>query len=140
MGGTKEPQQARSPDTNGTATVLIAEDHYFSRDALRSLLEVFGYHVLEAGNGAEAVELALADPPDLVLMDIMMPILDGFAATRELRRHRATRHIPIIAVTAMEGAKELALQAGVDDVVRKPVDTRVLLAKMGSLLKARPPS
>lgn len=117
------------------ATILVAEDHLDSRDALRALLEAFGYHVLEAVNGREAVEIALTRRPDLILMDIMMPELDGFEATRELRRHVETHATPIIAVTAMEGAHKLALQAGANDYVRKPVDIRRLVAKVHDWLQ-----
>jgi CheY-like chemotaxis protein len=117
------------------ATILIAEDHLDSRDALRALLEAFGYQVLEAVNGRQAVEIALLHGPDLILMDIMMPELDGFEATRQLRRHRQTNAIPIIAVTAMEGAHQLAIQAGANDYVRKPVDIRRLVAKVHDWLQ-----
>jgi CheY-like chemotaxis protein len=117
------------------ATILVAEDHLDSRDALRALLEAFGYHVIEAVNGREAIRLAIERRPDVILMDIMMPELDGFEATRELRRHAQTRGIPIIAVTAMEGAHQLALQAGANDYVRKPVDIRRLVAKVHDWLE-----
>jgi CheY-like chemotaxis protein len=117
------------------ATILIAEDHLDSRDAMRALLEAFGYVVLEAVNGREAVDVALNKHPDLILMDIMMPELDGFEATRELRRHGETSDTPIIAVTAMEGAQHLALQAGANDFVRKPVDIRGLVAKVHDWLE-----
>ena len=120
------------------ATILIAEDHLDSRDALRALLEAFGYHVLEAANGRQAVEIALRHDPDLILMDIMMPELDGFEATRQLRRHQATHATPIIAVTAMEGAHQLAIQAGANDYVRKPVDIRRLVAKVHDWLHTPP--
>ncbi len=113
-----------------SATVLVAEDHLDSRDAMRSLLEAFGFRVLVAANGREAVNLALEHRPDLVLMDIMMPELDGFEATRELRRHREFERIPIIAVSAMDGARQLAIQAGANDYVRKPIDTRGLITKV----------
>jgi two-component system, cell cycle response regulator DivK len=112
------------------ATILVAEDHLDSRDALRALLEAFGYQVLEAVNGRQAIDIALEFRPDLILMDIMMPELDGFEATRELRRHAETSGTPIIAVTAMEGAHQLAMQAGASDFVRKPVDIRGLVAKV----------
>jgi len=118
------------------ATILVAEDHLDSRDALRALLEAFGYHVLEAVNGREAVNVALESGPDLILMDIMMPELDGFEATRELRRHDSMSHTPIIAVTAMEGAHQLAIQAGANDYVRKPVDIRGLVAKVHNWLES----
>jgi CheY-like chemotaxis protein len=120
---------------HAVATILVAEDHLDSRDALRALLEAFGYRVLEAVNGRQAVEVALSHGPDLILMDIMMPELDGFEATRELRRHPQTRITPIIAVTAMEGAYELAIQAGANDYVRKPVDIRRLVAKVHDWLQ-----
>jgi CheY-like chemotaxis protein len=120
------------------ATILVAEDHLDSRDALRALLEAFGFDVVEAANGRQAVEVALSSLPDLILMDIMMPELDGFEATRELRRHLATSTTPIIAVTAMEGAYQLAIQAGADDYVRKPVDIRRLVAKVNDWLSPRP--
>lgn len=119
------------------ARILIAEDHLDSRDALRALLEAFGYAVLVAANGKEAVEAAVRTSPDLILMDIMMPVMDGFEATRQLRRLAKTVGTPIIAVTAMEGADELALQAGADDYVRKPIDIRVLVAKLNTLLQRR---
>jgi CheY-like chemotaxis protein len=129
---------ARSAQERGSqiATILVAEDHLDSRDALRALLEAFGYEVLEAVNGRQAVELALACHPDLILMDIMMPELDGFEATRELRRHDEMAGTPIIAVTAMEGAHQLAIQAGANDFVRKPVDIRGLVAKVHDWLEA----
>jgi CheY-like chemotaxis protein len=110
--------------------ILVVEDHQDSRDALRALLEAFGYRVLEASNGREALEVASRHAPDLVLMDIMMPEVDGFEATRELRRKARFKALPIIAVTAMEGARETALKAGVNDFVRKPIDIRTLIAKV----------
>lgn len=120
-----------------TATILVAEDHIDSRDAMRALLEAFGYRVLCAVNGREAVELAINHKPDLILMDIMMPVLDGFEATRELRQHDGIGRTPIIAVTAMEGAQQLAIQAGANDYVRKPIDIRGLLMKVDNWLQPK---
>lgn len=119
------------------AVILIAEDHLDSRDAMRALLEAFGYRVVVAANGREAVDLALEHDPDLILMDIMMPELDGFEATRAIRRHGQLGAVPIIAVTAMEGAHHLAIQAGADDYVRKPIDIRRLVAKVKDWLDGR---
>ncbi|MEO5510643.1 MAG: response regulator [Longimicrobiales bacterium] len=116
------------------STILVAEDHLDSREALRALLEAFGYRVLVAVNGQQAVLMAASELPDLVLMDIMMPEMDGFEATRAIRGDARTSRIPIIAVTAMEGAQQLALQAGADDFVRKPVDIRGLVAKVVQFL------
>jgi CheY-like chemotaxis protein len=127
------PWSTTAPDSPG-ARILIAEDHYDSREALRILLEAVGYRVTVAVDGRAAVDLALADPPDLVLMDVMMPELDGFEATRRLRRNDATRSVPIIVVTAMEGAQRIAAEAGADDFVAKPINTRLLLHKIQELL------
>jgi two-component system, cell cycle response regulator DivK len=102
--------------------ILVAEDHRDSRDALRALLEASGYQVHLAEDGAEAVEQALALHPDLILMDIMMPRLDGLSATRLLRAEPSMENTPILALTAMAGAREPALEAGCDDYLRKPID------------------
>ena len=121
---------------NGSANkVLIVEDHRDSREALKALFEAFGYHVIEATNGREGVQAALTSRPAVILMDIMMPEMDGFDATRRIRAIPELALVPIIAVTAMEGARELALQAGMSDYVRKPVDIRGLLNKVSGLLK-----
>jgi two-component system, cell cycle response regulator DivK len=117
-------------DPDAPAVVLIAEDHEDSRDALSTLLDALGYRVLVAGNGAEAVDVALSARPDLILMDMMMPAMDGFQATRTLRADPAFRQVPIIAITAMEGAREAVFDAGCSDVVVKPIDIRVFLARL----------
>lgn len=118
----------------GSARILIAEDHVDSREALGALLEAFGFHVLPAVNGAEAVRMARAETPDLILMDIMMPELDGFEATRRIRGFPETRHIPIITLTAMDGARSLALDAGANDFLPKPVNSGALLKKVRNWL------
>jgi two-component system cell cycle response regulator DivK len=118
-----EPQE-RAP------VVLIAEDHEDSRDALRTLLDAFGFRVVEAGNGREAVERALAERPDVILMDMMMPYVDGFQATREIRAVEDLRGVPILAITAMEGARQRVLDAGCDDLVPKPIDVRAFLEQV----------
>jgi CheY-like chemotaxis protein len=116
------------------ATILIAEDHLDSREALGALLEAFGYTVVPAVNGAQAVNLARERRPDLILMDIMMPELDGFEATRRIRGFRETRDIPIITLTAMDGARTLALDAGANDFLPKPINSGALLTKVRSWL------
>lgn len=110
--------------------VLIAEDHEDSRDALKTLLDALGYRVHEAANGAQAVEQARLHRPDLILMDMMMPQVDGFQATRLLRADPAFAEVPIIAITAMEGARGPVLEAGCDDLVAKPVDIRAFIEKV----------
>ena len=115
---------------NNSRRILIAEDHFDSREALRALLEAFGYEVVEAMNGHQAVEAARDARPGLILMDVMMPVMDGFEAIRQIRESPETRRIPIIAVTAMDGARELALHAGADDYMEKPIDIRQLLGRV----------
>lgn len=119
----------------GSSKILIVEDHLDSREALRALFEAFGYKVVEAFDGRDAIVRVTAERPALILMDIMMPGIDGFDATRAIRSIPGCADIPIIAVTAMEGAKELALLAGMSDYVRKPVDIHGLLAKVSGWLK-----
>ena len=121
------PEQEEAPRA---PVVLIAEDHEDSRDALRTLLDAFGFRVVEAGNGREAVERALAERPDVILMDMMMPKVDGFQATRELRANEDMRKVPILAITAMEGARQRVLEAGCDDLVPKPIDVRAFLEQI----------
>ena len=126
-----EPRPTGEHDGNSTAArILLAEDHLDSREALCALLEAFGFEVVEAANGAEAVELARQRAPDLVLMDIMMPEVDGFEATRRLRGFPETRDIPIITLTAMEGAESDAIEAGADDFLAKPINSGQLLEKV----------
>jgi two-component system, cell cycle response regulator DivK len=116
--------------------ILVAEDHPDSRDALQTLLEVHGYRVHTAADGREAVSSAITTAPDLILMDIMMPVMDGFEATRELRAREEFRSVPIIALTAMEGARELVLAAGCDDYLPKPIDIRTFLDRIRSWLSS----
>jgi len=118
--------------------ILIVEDHRDSREALRALLEAYGYEVVEAGNGRVAVERARTEWPNLILMDIMMPELDGFDAARRIRAIPGHEHTPIIAVTALEDAHQLALAAGMSDYVRKPVDIRGLINKVSGWLEPTP--
>jgi two-component system, cell cycle response regulator DivK len=118
------------------ATVLIAEDHEDSRDALQTLLEAMGYRVVTADNGARAVDVARAERPDLVLLDMMMPEVDGFHAARTLRADPSFDAVPIIAITALEGARPEVLAAGCDDCVVKPIDIRAFLQKVPAWLAA----
>lgn len=126
----REPENGRSRKP----MILIAEDHVDSREALSALLEAFGFRVVPAVNGREAVSLAREAAPDLILMDIMMPELDGFEATRQIRCFPETRDIPIITLTAMDGARSLALDAGANDFLPKPINSGSLLEKLRSWL------
>jgi CheY-like chemotaxis protein len=102
--------------------VLIAEDYGDIRQMMKLLLEMYGYETLEASDGREAVEKAAECHPDLILMDIMMPRLDGIEATRAIRNSEVGRHIPIVAVTAYDDFySERALNAGFTAVLSKPL-------------------
>lgn len=105
-------------------TVLVVEDYDDSRLMLKTLLERRGYSVLEAVNGEEAVEVAQRAQPDLILMDINLPLLDGFVATKYIRQQQGLRDTPIVALTAYGNNKsrEVALAAGCDEYLEKPVN------------------
>lgn len=109
--------------------ILIADDESKNLKLIRDLLQVSGYETIEATNGQEMVELARAKKPDLILTDILMPIMDGVEAARILKTDPATRDIPIVALTshAMVGDKERILAAGCDEYLSKPLDTRMFL-------------
>ncbi len=110
-------------------TILIIEDEPRNLKLLRDLLRRFSYDTLEATDGEQGVELAKARIPNLILMDIMMPKMDGLEATRILKADTTTKHIPIIALTsyAMKGDRERALEAGCDGYIAKPIDIQEVL-------------
>ena len=114
------------------AKVLLVEDNEMNRDMLSRRLTKRGYDVEVAVDGAEAVSMAKANPPDLILMDMSLPIMDGWTATRALKEEDATRSIPVIALTAhaMSGDQERAIEAGCDDFDTKPVELQRLLGKI----------
>lgn len=114
--------------------ILVAEDNRDSRDSLKALLEAYGFDVVVAENGEEAVDRAIGFEPDLVLMDVMMPRVDGIEATRRLRGSSQFRQVPILALSAMVGSKELALDAGCDDYLTKPIDIPALVASIRNWL------
>ena len=116
--------------------VLVVEDVDFNRDLVVQLLED-KYHVIEAVNGQEGVELAERERPDLILMDLSLPVMDGWEATRRLKANDDLRSIPVIALTAhaMAGDKEKALAAGCDDYLVKPLDEDELMARIAKYLE-----
>ena len=117
--------------------ILLVEDSEMSRDMLARRLARRGYEVVIAVDGGQGVTLAQTEAPDLILMDMNLPVLDGSEATRQLRAVPATRSIPIIALTAhaMSGDREKALEAGCDDYDTKPIELERLLGKIEVLLK-----
>ena len=116
--------------------VLLVEDNEESREGLSRYLRRNGYEILLAVDGRQAVDVARAEAPDLILMDMSLPILDGWEATRKLKAAPQTRGIPVIALTAhaMAGDREKALEAGCDDYDTKPVEFPRLLGKIQALL------
>ncbi len=119
------------------ARILVVDDDEMNRDMLSRRLERKGYQIELAVNGLEAVEKATANHPDLILMDLSMPVLDGYEATRRLKAAPDTKAIPIIGLSAhaMVGDREKALQAGCDDYDTKPVELPRLLGKLDQYLK-----
>jgi two-component system cell cycle response regulator DivK len=110
------------------ATILIVEDSRDTRNVLSFSLTRNGYKVVTAVNGEEAVEVALRERPDLILMDLNMPLMDGLVATEHIREHEELRKVPILAVTAYDtyGMKEAALEAGCNGYIKKPIDFKRL--------------
>ncbi len=118
--------------------ILVVEDQEDNRAILRDLLQSVGYELIEAVNGEEALSMAVKHKPDLILMDIQLPVVDGYEATRRIKAEPALKGIPVIAVTsyALSGDEEKAREAGCDDYVTKPFSPRDLLAKVQAYLPA----
>ena len=118
-------------------TVMVVDDNELSRDALARRLERRGYRILHAGDGSEAVAAARRERPGLILMDLGLPGIDGWEATRQLKQDPATSHIPVIVLSAhaMANDRDLALAAGADDFDTKPVRFQQLLDRIDTLLK-----
>ncbi len=120
-------------------TILLVEDNEMNRDMLSRRLARKKYEVLVAVDGAEGLELAGSEGPDLILMDMSLPVMDGWEATRQLKASPETKAIPVIALTAhaMSGDREKAMEAGCDDYDTKPIELPRLLAKMEALLEEK---
>jgi two-component system cell cycle response regulator DivK len=120
----------RNSTKNDGKRILLVEDFEDSRYSLSRLLEIEGYEVIEASNGVQAVDLALNSRPDLILMDLSLPVVDGLSASKEIRRHESTMNVPIVAlsghdVTDLHGEAEAA---GCTDYITKPVDFDALMS------------
>jgi len=120
------------------AKILLVEDNEMNRDMLSRRLKRKGYEVLIAVDGAEGVSMGISEKPDLILMDMSLPVMDGWTATSELKANPDTKSIPIIALTAhaMSGDKEKAMAAGCDDYDTKPIELDRLLSKIALFLKS----
>jgi CheY-like chemotaxis protein len=120
--------------------ILLVEDNEMNRDMLSRRLERKGYGVVLAVDGSSGIQMAADQAPDLILMDMSLPVLDGWEATKRLKADPATQHIPVIALTAhaMSGDRDRAFEAGCDDYDTKPVDLTRLLGKIEALLTQAP--
>ncbi|MCC7130247.1 MAG: response regulator [Anaerolineae bacterium] len=120
----------------GNATILYIEDNTDNRMLVKRILEAEGYVIWEAANASEAVDVIAGRTPDLILMDINMPGVDGFTLTSRLKAQPALRHTPIIALTAnvMKGDRERSLQAGCDGYIQKPIDVDILPRQIARFL------
>ncbi len=123
-----------------TATILLVDDEPDMAAIVGRSLRINGYKVLTASNGRECLDLAASELPDIILLDNVMPHMDGLTAMRKLRRSESTRDIPVILVTALadEATLASALRAGADAFITKPFDYQTLLDKISSILDARP--
>lgn len=120
--------------------LLLVEDNEMNRDMLSRRLLRRGYEVVMAVDGGEGVEMATSARPDLILMDMSLPVIDGWEATRRIKAAEATRHIPVIGLTAhaMGGDREKAIAAGCDDYDTKPIELERLIGKIETLKPGRP--
>jgi two-component system cell cycle response regulator DivK len=120
--------------------ILIAEDRPSSRELIRTVLEGCGYIVAEAADGRQAVDVARRENPDLLIVDLQMPALDGLGVLAELRRDERFADVPMVALTAsaMQGDRERALEAGFTEYITKPVNLRFLREEITRLLGAPP--
>jgi two-component system cell cycle response regulator DivK len=117
--------------------ILIADDNPVSRELIREVLELSHYEIIEASNGQEALERTEQSAPDLVLLDIEMPLLNGFGVLRQLRGNPRFASLPVLALTAyaMQGDREKALAAGFDEYITKPISAVILRAQIEKLLR-----
>jgi two-component system cell cycle response regulator DivK len=118
------------------ACVLLVEDNEVNRYLVRFVLEKGGFRVITAGNGREAIELARLHRPDMILMDIQMPVMDGYEATVQLKADAQLQSIPVVALTAfaMPHEREQAIAAGCAGHIEKPIDTRTFNAQVSAFI------
>jgi DNA-binding response OmpR family regulator len=133
------PPPDETPAGAQRSTILIVDDEPFNVDYLEQILEELGYETISATNGQEALEQVAAVGPDLILLDVMMPVMDGFTVCRFLKEHEDTRLIPIIIMTALDAVEDRVkgIKAGADDFLTKPVHEEELLARIETALKLK---
>ena len=119
-----------------TAKILLVEDNEFNLDMLTRRLQRKGFEVITATDGQEGINKSRSEKPDIIIMDMSLPVVDGWEATHQIKAHEATKKIPLIALTAhaMTGDREKAINAGCDEYETKPIDMTRLLEKIKKLL------
>jgi DNA-binding response OmpR family regulator len=129
----------KAPASTEGCKILIVDDEPFNVDYLEQELEELGYETVSASDGREALEKVATEVPDLILLDVMMPVLDGFTVCRILKDHDDTRLIPIIIMTALDASEDRVkgIKAGADDFLTKPVHEEELLARIETALKLK---
>src|SRR5262245_46542349 len=122
-----------------SAKILIVDDEPFNVDYLQQELGDLGYKTISAANGQEALQKAAAEAPDLILLDVMMPVMDGFTACRLLKESEATQLIPVVIMTVLRETEDRikGIEAGADDFLSKPVDRRELIARIQTAVKQK---
>jgi adenylate cyclase len=136
---TQKLKPTASQPTPGWGLVLVVDDEQQNRTLLRDPLEAFGYQVEEAENGVQALQKIAAHPPDVILLDLMMPNMDGFEVCRRLKVDLKTSHIPILMVTALSerGDRLLGIRAGANDFLNKPIDIQDVILRVGNAVHTK---
>lgn len=138
MAGQSDEGAASAPAPAAAARILIVDDEWANREMLRAYLRRAGYQVEEANSGEQALEQAAKDAPALIMLDMQLPVMDGYETCRRLKRNPATRGIPVLMITAHDdGDSEQAHAAGASGVVRKPFDVQILLGTISRLLSRK---
>jgi DNA-binding response OmpR family regulator len=135
----RPPAPDPTPGAPRRAKILIVDDEPFNVDYLEQALAELGYETISATNGQEALDKVTAEAPDLILLDVMMPVLDGFTVCRLLKDQEETRLIPIVIMTALDAKADriTGIKAGADDFLTKPVDEAELVARIETALKLK---
>ena len=122
-----------------SATILIVDDDWMNREMIQAHLESAGFRVLNANSGARGLEIVATEPVDLMLLDVRMPNMNGYEVCAQLKSSDATRHIPVLMMTALEdeATKVQGVDAGADDFVAKPYDMVIMLTRIRSLLRIK---
>ena len=123
----------------GAIKVLLVEDNYMNKVLVREILKLNGYDIIEAASGTEGLKMLALEPPDIVLMDLHLPEMDGITATRIIKADEKNRHIPVLALTAsaMKGEEQKLIDKGFDGYVAKPIDVKKLLEAITESIKAK---